>query len=63
MQTIMDECENLELKKLFLEVRESNEVAINLYIKFGFKKISKRTKYYDDGETAVIMLKEFDYKK
>ncbi len=44
--------------KIFLEVRESNENATNLYKKNGFKQISIRKKYYKDGENALIFLKE-----
>lgn len=46
------------VEKIFLEVRESNLPAIKLYKKASFKNISVRKKYYDDGETAVVMLKE-----
>lgn len=45
-------------KKIFLEVRKNNAVAVSLYGKFGFEKISERAKYYADGETAEVMLKE-----
>ena len=46
------------VNKIFLEVRESNMSAINLYKKKGFNKISERKKYYSDGEDAIIMQKE-----
>ena len=55
----MKECAARELKKLFLEVRESNLPAISLYEKYGFIKISQRKKYYKDGENADVMLKRF----
>ena len=42
---------------LFLEVRESNWSAYQLYSHFGFEKIDIRTKYYHDGEDAIIMAK------
>lgn len=45
------------VSKIFLEVRESNEVAISLYKKYGFSKISVRKKYYSDGENAIVMQK------
>lgn len=48
---------SLEKEKIFLEVKEDNFAAINLYIKHGFKKISVRKKYYPDGKNALIMLK------
>jgi ribosomal-protein-alanine N-acetyltransferase len=41
-----------------LEVRESNINAINLYLKFGFKKISIRKNYYSNSENALVLLKE-----
>lgn len=42
-----------------LEVRESNRVARNLYEKYGFEILGKRTKYYtDNGEDALVMWKE-----
>ncbi len=47
------------INKVFLEVRESNIPAINLYLKSGFKKINVRKKYYSNGENAVIFVKEF----
>ncbi|MGL4997965.1 MAG: ribosomal protein S18-alanine N-acetyltransferase [Cetobacterium sp.] len=42
-------------KNLFLEVRESNEVAKNFYEKIGFINIGKRKNYYPNGETAILM--------
>ena len=39
-----------------LEVRTSNEPAIALYERFGFRSAGKRPRYYQDtGEDAVIM--------
>jgi len=42
-----------------LEVRESNNNAINLYTKFGFKNINIRKNYYSNGENAIVMQKTF----
>ncbi|MFN3324572.1 MAG: GNAT family N-acetyltransferase [Bryobacteraceae bacterium] len=40
----------------FLEVRESNTAARNLYRKAGFEEVGTRPDYYDDPpETAVVM--------
>jgi len=47
-------CENITL-----EVRVSNVVAINLYTSCGFKTVATRKKYYENGEDAYLMLKEF----
>ena len=39
-----------------LEVRESNDVAIEMYQRFGFRTAGIRRRYYqDNGEDAVIM--------
>jgi ribosomal-protein-alanine N-acetyltransferase len=38
-----------------LEVRISNQVAINLYTKYGFNAISRLRKYYANGEDAYLM--------
>ncbi len=46
-----------EYKQAFLEVRESNSAAINLYKKSGFKKFFTRENYYADGEDAIVMQK------
>jgi ribosomal-protein-alanine acetyltransferase len=43
-------------KVVTLEVRRSNEIAIELYRKYGFQKVGLRIRYYsDNGEDAVIM--------
>ena len=40
-----------------LEVRPSNEPALALYDRYGFKAAGRRPHYYqDDGEDAIIML-------
>ena len=41
---------------VFLEVRESNAAARNLYSRLGFRVVGQREKYYDDPvETALVM--------
>ena len=42
---------------LFLEVRESNLSAHQLYSHFGFEQIDIHRKYYHDGEDAIVMAK------
>ncbi len=58
LEIALTEIKKEKVKKIFLEVRENNIPAINLYEKFGFNKISVRKKYYSDGENAIVMLKE-----
>ena len=44
-------------KNLILEVRESNQVAVNLYESLGFEKVNIRKGYYGDtGEDAIVYL-------
>ncbi len=45
-------------KRVFLEVRVSNSPALMLYLSRGFCGLYCRTRYYADGEDAVVMLKE-----
>ena len=55
-QELLDKIKN---KDIFLEVRESNEKAINFYKKNNFKQISIRKGYYSDPtEDAIIMKME-----
>ena len=42
-------------KKIWLEVHEKNESAIRLYKKHGFRASGKRSKYYPDGGSAILM--------
>lgn len=51
--------DKIKTKDIFLEVRKSNEKAINFYKKNNFKQISIRKGYYSDPtEDAVIMKME-----
>ena len=45
------------VENITLEVRESNEAAIELYKKNGFKTITKKKLYYSDGEDAIYMVR------
>ena len=48
--------DKIKTKDIFLEVRESNQVAINFYKKNKFKEISIRKNYYSKpAENAIIM--------
>ncbi|MBQ6538749.1 MAG: GNAT family N-acetyltransferase [Bacilli bacterium] len=43
-----------EDKNITLEVKETNDIAINLYKKYGFKEVAKRDKYYQ-GIDGILM--------
>ena len=55
---LVDYVSNLfdDVNNIMLEVKESNQAAINLYSKCGFKEINRRKKYYGN-EDAIIMKK------
>ena len=40
---------------VFLEVKQGNLSAINLYMSFGFVEIDVRNNYYKDGSDAIVM--------
>ena len=44
-----------DVKEVYLEVRESNQAAINLYQKLGYHIHKVARQYYNDGESALIM--------
>ena len=58
---LMEDCFNrvelLGCEKINLEVRVTNERAINLYKKHGFKEVIVRKDYYGKGEDALILSK------
>ena len=46
-----------DYKHAYLDVKVSNDVAIGLYLKFGFSVLSTRKAYYSNGEDALVMVK------
>lgn len=61
-KTLMQEVESIlkgeGISRITLEVRVSNEAAINLYHGLGYKDAGKRPNYYtDNNEDALIMWK------
>lgn len=60
LSDLLDEAKRRGVKKVFLEVRVSNSPAQLLYLKHGFKGLYARSRYYPDGEDAIVMKKELD---
>lgn len=50
---------NYKAKECYLEVRESNLPAIQLYKKLGFEVVRSIRNYYADGENALVMSLQF----
>ena len=54
-----EQCQQLQNEKIWLEVRAKNISAQMLYIKHGFREISRRTGYYPSAnggyEDAIVM--------
>ena len=46
-----------DYQRAYLEVRESNKIAINLYKSFGFEMVYRRKSYYSNGDDALVMVK------
>ena len=52
----MRQVEQSGVKRIMLEVRESNKSAIHLYEKLGYRHIHRRKAYYSNPkEDALIM--------
>ena len=58
MNNAIDRCQNLGLKKILLEVSESNLIAENFYANFNFLTVGRRRNYYKDGSDAVLKEKK-----
>ncbi len=59
VEELIKEADDMGIKKVFLEVRESNASAIALYQKYCFKQVGIRKDYYEKPtENALLMLKE-----
>ncbi len=55
MKLAMEKMKTYRATECYLEVRISNEPAVNLYKKLGFKPSRTVRGYYADGEDAYIM--------
>jgi ribosomal-protein-alanine N-acetyltransferase len=58
MKRVLLEAKKKSCRSVVLSVRESNQAAIRLYVKFGFVEVGRRKKYYRlPTEDALTMLK------
>lgn len=60
VEDLLSEAKRRGVRTVFLEVRVSNAPAQLLYLKCGFAGLYSRSRYYPDGEDAIVMRKELD---
>ncbi len=58
MSYLIKKCEKLNLKKLLLEVSQSNVTAERFYSRFDFSTVGIRKNYYKDGSHALLKEKK-----
>lgn len=58
LEKLIQTAKNNNFKAITLEVNEHNLPAINLYLKYGFKNVGFRKKYYNNKDNAIIMTKD-----
>jgi ribosomal-protein-alanine N-acetyltransferase len=61
LKTILYKAANLFVKKIFLEVREKNHIAIKMYLQNGFIMDSVRKNFYTNGDNAILMHLELNH--
>ena len=62
MSYLIKKCEKLNLKKLLLEVSQSNVTAEKFYSRFDFSTVGIRKNYYKDGSDALLKEKKLTTK-
>jgi len=60
MQRCLDFARDNKISTISLEVRKSNKGAQAFYNHLGFAAKYVRPRYYPDGESAVVMVRELD---
>jgi len=60
LEKILDDCRQMGVQKIFLEVEDGNSAGLNLYEQAGFKHISRRKLYYRqlDGSLTDALVME-----
>ncbi len=59
LEYVISRCLREGLTSAWLEVRDDNQAAINLYLACGFVLQGRRKKYYQDGTDALLLGKSF----
>jgi len=62
MSYLIKKCKKLNLKKILLEVSQSNLTAERFYSRFDFSTVGIRKNYYKDGSHALLKEKKLTTK-
>ena len=62
MSYLIKNCEKLNLKKILLEVSQSNAIAERFYSRFDFSTVGIRKNYYKNGSHALLKEKKLTTK-
>ena len=58
-EALLAKCERaMQMSRIKLSVRRSNQTAIQLYQKLGYAQVDVWTKYYHNGEDGIVMEKQ-----
>lgn len=60
LEKVLVDSEEKNVSCINLEVNEKNEVAKNLYFKYGFEVVGIREKYYSGRDDALILTKKLE---
>lgn len=56
LYSLLEKAVRRQLERATLEVRASNQIALSLYQKFGFKEAGRRKKYYPGTDEDALIL-------
>jgi ribosomal-protein-alanine N-acetyltransferase len=56
LTTVLENGRTWGIRKVTLEVRESNQAAQRLYHAFGFKTVGRRVRYYQDNQEDALLM-------
>jgi len=56
MEDTLAACKTAGVKRIFLEVRDSNDAARNFYLRIGFTEVARRRKYYSGPMEDALVL-------
>ncbi len=62
MNEVIKVCLQEDIKMITLEVRPSNSYAITMYKRLGFTVSHTRKRYYENGDDALLMVKDLEVK-